>query len=95
MYFLRRRHGRKPHSEARRDPSPAEAPARNEPHARNEAPYLEPDQVTAVRPTVITKPKRPRVATPAEGADCKPAGTFRAGTLHLDRPAEQARHGKL
>lgn len=89
MYFLRRRHGRKPPSEARRETPPAEAPT------RYETLDPEPDQIAPARPTVITKTKRPRVAS-ASDDNCKPAGTFRAGTLHLDRSAEpQSRHGKL
>ena len=88
MYFLRRRHGRKP-PEARREMPPAETPV---PH---EAPYAEPEPIAAARPTVITKTRRQRTALTAQ-EDCKPAGTFRAGTLHLERSAEpQARHEKM
>jgi hypothetical protein len=91
MYFLRRRHGRKASPEARREAPQAEAPARYEPpQARSEAEPIAPAQ-----PKVITKARRPSIASPSE-EDCKPAGTFRAGTLHLERPAQsQARHGKM
>lgn len=93
MYFLRRRHGRKPPTEARRETLPAQAPATYEAPEREREP--EPEPVAPPRPKVITKAKRQRIALPGE-EDCKPAGTFRAGTLHLDRRAEaHARHGKL
>jgi len=93
MYFLRRRHGRKP-PEARRDTQEPRH-AQTEAPAPYEAPEVEREPVTPARPKVITKARRQRTAQPGE-EDCKPAGTFRAGTLHLDRPAESdARHGKL
>jgi len=89
MYFLRRRHGRKPPPEARRESPPAQAPV------IYEAPEPLPEPVAPARPKVITKARRQRIDSPAE-EDCKPAGTFRAGTLHLGRNAEvHARHGKL
>lgn len=86
MYFLRRRHGRKPSPEARRETPPAEVPT------RHEAQEQEPEQIAPAPPKVITKTKRQPVTSPSD-EDCKPAGSFRAGTLHLDRSAEpQARH---
>ena len=91
MYFLRRRHGRKPPPEARRVAPRAEVPARN---VTLEA-ESESEPVAPARPKVITKPRHQRIASPGQ-EDCKPAGTFRAGTLHLERPAEsQAKHGKM
>jgi len=89
MYFLRRRHGRRPPPEARREIPPVQAPAAYEP------PKPEPEPVAPARPKVITKTRRQRIDSPSDEG-CKPAGTFRAGTLHLDRNAEShARHGKL
>jgi len=91
MYFLRRRHGRKAPPEARREAPQAEAPVRHEPPEDR----FEPESVTPAQPKVITKTRRAPMASPSE-EDCKPAGTFRAGTLHLHRPAEShARHGKM
>jgi hypothetical protein len=85
MYFLRRRHGRKP-PEARRETPPAETPVRYE-----ASQAAEPEEIAPARPTVITK-RRQRIASPAE-EESKPSGTFRAGTLHLGRSSEpQARH---
>lgn len=84
MYFLRRRHGRKPQSETPRESPPVAAPLE----------YAEPQEIEPPRPVVIRKAKRPRVAAAED--DCKPAGTFRAGTLHIARAVETAaRHGKL
>lgn len=77
MYFLRRRHGRKPPTEARRDTPPAVLPPTY--HDPEPDPQLPPEPA---RPVVITKTKRQRVAEAAE-EDFKPAGTFRAGTLHI------------
>jgi hypothetical protein len=91
MYFLRRRHGRKTPPEARREAPQAEPPARYEPAPDR----FDPEPIAPLQPKVITKAKRQRIASPDE-EDCKPAGTFRAGTLHLQRPAvSQSRHGKL
>ncbi len=89
MYFLRRRHGRKPPPEARREVPQPEAPA------RYEAPEPGHEASPSPTPKVITKPPRHRIEPESE-AGCKPAGTFRAGTLHIDRsqPAE-ASHGKM
>jgi hypothetical protein len=93
MYFLRRRHGRKPPEARRHTPEPQ--PAQPEAPARYEAPEAEHEPVAPAQPKVITKTRRQRTAQPGE-EDCKPAGTFRAGTLHLDRPADShARHGKM
>ncbi len=84
MYFLRRRHGRKPQSETRRESPPVAAPLE----------YAEPQEIEPPRPVVIRKAKRPSVAV-AEDEDRKPAGTFRAGTLHIARAAEtDARQGE-
>jgi hypothetical protein len=92
MYFLRRRHGRKSNSDTRRDsPPPVSAPPQ----------YIEPEPFSAEleepappKPVVIKKAKRPRIESTAE-EDCKPAGTFRSGTLHIARAtrSEQS-HGK-
>jgi hypothetical protein len=90
MYFLRRRHGRKPAPEARREPEQPAAPGRFEEPERESHPM----PIAPARPKVVTKARRQRVT--AQEDDCKPAGTFRAGTLHLDHSAEsQAGHGKL
>ena len=80
MYFLRRRHGRKPQSDQRRDkpPAPIQAQASAMPI------YAEPEEITPPQPVVVTKTRRSRAAL-AESDDCKPAGTFRAGTLHIAR----------
>ena len=102
MYFLRRRHGRKPPPDAQRQPHAdtlVTHDTRNEvPRDDGRAPlefHADPEPVAPPQPKVITKTRRPRVAVPEE-ADCKPAGTFRAGTLHLDRASHsQARHGKV
>jgi hypothetical protein len=93
MYFLRRRHGRKSNSDTRRDtPPPASPPAQ----------FMEPEPVYAAeleepvapKPVVIKKAKRPRIESTAE-EDCKPAGTFRSGTLHLARASRsEPTHGK-
>lgn len=89
MYFLRRRHGRKPPTGARREVQPPEVPA------RYEAPEPEHEASPPPTPKVITKPPRHRIELESE-ADCKPAGTFRAGTLHIDRSQpSDARHGKM
>lgn len=103
MYFLRRRHGRKPPPGVQRQPQAAEVLPTHD--TRDEqrrdggrAPlefHTDPEPIAQVQPKVITKARRPRVAAPENG-DCKPAGTFRAGTLHLDRASHsQARQGKL
>jgi hypothetical protein len=100
MYFLRRRHGRKPQPDARRETSPAPAPApfvshSEVPHSQPEPHFSEADQAEPIRPVVIKKAKRARIATPVED-DCKPAGTFRSGTLHIANGARnQPQHGKL
>lgn len=96
MYFLRRRHGRKTHPEARRETPQPPAAVRDEvPANREEMSEAELENLGPPRPTVITKVRRPQSAAPADD-DCKPAGTFRAGTLHIDRSAQsQERHGKI
>lgn len=91
MYFLRRRHGRKPGSDQRRDKPPAVAqqPQQHQPPAMPI--YAEPEEVPPPQPVIKTKPRRARVELPED--DFKPAGTFRAGTLHLARGSEgAARH---
>ena len=91
MYFLRRRHGRKTPTEPRREAPQAEVPAPYEPAQAR----FDPEPVAPAQPKVITKTRRPRIASPEE-EDCKPAGSFRAGTLHLQhRAVSQSRHGKL
>jgi len=86
MYYLRRRHGRKPQSAERREQPLGVASTIDD---------RKPDQPPPRRTVVITKPKRVRVALP-EDEDCMPAGTFRAGTLHVPQAAEGApNHGKL
>jgi hypothetical protein len=92
MYFLRRRHGRKPQPDARRETVPA--PAAFVPHSEPQPHYAEAEQPEPIRPVVIKKAKRPRITTPAED-DCKPAGTFRSGTLHIANGARnEPQHGK-
>ena len=102
MYFLRRRHGRKTQSDQSRDqrrdkPPAAVTPAFGTP-AVAQAPafpvYVEPEEAEPPRPVVIKKARRSREAL-AEADDCKPAGTFRAGTLHIARiPSSGASQGK-
>lgn len=88
MYFLRRRHSRKPQSEARR----SDPPVQGGPLEVTDA-YHEPEPAEPPKPVVITKAKRQRVADPEDG-DCKPAGTFRSGTLHIARsPRSEPSHG--
>ena len=113
MYFLRRRHGRKPQPDARRDAAPMgpnsgpsagpnsgveaglqsaiDSGALQEPQlAYPDAPPEPP------RPLVIKKTKRQRAATPPPEDDCKPAGTFRSGTLHIAHGSgSEPQHGKL
>jgi hypothetical protein len=85
MYFLRRRHGRKPPPEARRDAAPLEP----------QPPYPESEEVAPPKPVVITKAKRPRITSP-EDDECKPAGTFRSGTLHIAHGGNgNEHHGKV
>ncbi len=103
MYFLRRRHGRKNQSDqrARRGNPPPQA-MQGEPQQMMHQPYPEPveyrqeEELVAPRPVVITKTRRARVEMPEEANDFAPAGTFRAGTLHIAHAAQAAeRHGKL
>lgn len=96
MYFLRRRHGRKSQSDQSRDqrrdkpPVVTQAPATQAPAMPI---YAEAEENTAPRPVVITKTRRARTELP-ESDDSKPAGTFRAGTLHIARVNETgASHG--
>ena len=92
MYYLRRRHGRKPQSAQRSDTPPVVQPevAPLDPQSG----YPEPQDLAPPRPVVITKPRRPRVDTP-EDENCPPAGTFRAGTLHIARAIQSsASHGE-
>jgi hypothetical protein len=58
--------------------------------------YAEPEETATPRPVVITKARRARPEL-AEADGCKPAGTFRAGTLHIAARAAGAgaSHGKL
>lgn len=104
MYFLRRRHGRKTQSDQSRDqrrdkpPAAAQVPAMPvyaEPEQDPARPiYAEPEETEPPRPVVIKKARRSR-ADQAEIDDCKPAGTFRAGTLHIARiPSSGASQGK-
>ena len=93
MYFLRRRHGRKPGSDQRadqrRDKPPAVVQQQQQPPAMPI--YAEPEEHTPPQPVIKTKPRRARVELPED--DFKPAGTFRAGTLHIARGSEgAARH---
>ena len=97
MYFLRRRHGRKPGSDQRadqrRDKLPAVVQQQQQPPAMPPAmpTYAEPEEHTPPQPVIKTKPRRARVELPED--DFKPAGTFRAGTLHIARGSEgAARH---
>ena len=88
MYFLRRRHGRKPQPDARRDTAPVPSPERK-------PVYVDEELNEPIRPVVITKAKRARVTAPEKG-DCTPAGTFRSGTLHIARNARsEPQHGKV
>ncbi|MEO8202609.1 MAG: hypothetical protein ABI630_02005 [Betaproteobacteria bacterium] len=80
MYFLRRRHGRKPQSN--RDNALPVLPVYAEPSA-----YAEIEEVVVPKPVVITKARRARVAD-TDASDCKPAGSFRAGTLHIAKARE-------
>lgn len=112
MYFLRRRHGRKPQSEARRDAAPvgpnsgpsarfdsavnARHNSANESGALPESQSPYPEAEEPPRPVVIKKAKRQRVAAPLPDDDCKPAGTFRAGTLHIAHASRsQPQQGKF
>ena len=89
MYFLRRRHGRKPQSEARAEPRREAPPAPPE----TSMDFVEQDAAEPPKPVVITKPKRQRVL-PGTDEDAKP-GTFRSGTLHLAHGNRQEpSHGK-
>lgn len=90
MYFLRRRHGRKPQSDQRRNNPPVAVQPAALPI------YAEPEENVSPRPVVITKARKARPEL-TEVSDCKPAGTFRAGTLHIPARADGggASHGKL
>lgn len=95
MYFLRRRHGRKPQPDARRDTAPVPSPVSNAPSSEHETPYADEEHNEPIRQVVITQAKRPRVTAPEKG-DCKPAGTFRSGTLHIAGNARsEPQHGKV
>ena len=53
--------------------------------------YAEPEEISPPQPVIKTKPRRARVELGED--DVKPAGTFRAGTLHIARASEgAARH---
>ena len=91
MYFLRRRHGRKPGSDQRRDKPPAVAQQQQQPQPPAMPIYAEPEEISPPQPVIKTKPRRARVELGED--DVKPAGTFRAGTLHIARASEgAARH---
>lgn len=91
MYFLRRRHGRKPGSDQRRDKPPAVAQQQQQPQPPAMPIYAEPEEISPPQPVIKTKPRRARVELAVD--DVKPAGTFRAGTLHIARASEgAARH---
>ncbi len=91
MYFLRRRHGRKPGSDQRRDKPPAVAQQQHQPQPPAMPIYAEPEEISPPQPVIKTKPRRARVELGED--DVKPAGTFRAGTLHIARASEgAARH---
>ncbi len=101
MYFLRRRHGRKPQSDQsrdqRRDKPPGAVNTQAPPATMTNAEpvYAELEQTQAPRPVVITKARRARTALP-QPEDTPPAGTFRAGTLHIARANETgASPGKI
>jgi hypothetical protein len=104
MYFLRRRHGRKPQTDQNRDQRRDRPPATVQASAMRPSAmppsamqiYGEPGETVTPRPVVITKARRARPEL-AEADDCKPAGTFRAGTLHIAARAADAgaSHGKL
>lgn len=93
MYYLRRRHGRKPQSDQSRDKPPAAVTTQAPPAMPI---YAEPDETQPPRTVVITKTRRARTAQPESDDDSPPAGTFRAGTLHIARANESgASHGKI
>ena len=93
MYYLRRRHGRKPQSDQSRDKPPAAVTTQAPPAMPI---YAESEETQPPRPVVvITKTRRARTALP-ESDDSPPAGTCRAGTLHIARANESgASHGKI
>jgi hypothetical protein len=83
MYFLRRRHGRKPQTPRDTQPrAPVESPAAGYPADQALPDPAEFEPAEPARPVVVTKTKRQRAVTP-EQDDVKPAGTFRSGTLHI------------